>query len=277
VSLPKGESFVRRHPAPGGLSACNMTVSSVASKPMPDELNASKKAGNHPRLTWIVLSLVPLVVPPSLGAQQLAMARSVKPPITTAHKVPLKEADDAFQLDLRHQSQRYRLSPSDQIQVSFPFTPAFDQALTIQPDGFVTAAEIGDIRLEGLTTEQASEVIQARYARILDNPVVSVELKDFRRPYFIVAGEVNKPGKYELRGFTSVTEALAVAGGFNGAARRSLVLLFRRAGNEWYEVKALNLKRFFQGQDVSEDVEIRPGDMLVVSATVFSRIRRLIL
>lgn len=225
---------------------------------------------------WALAALATLAMPACLAGQQLTLASNVKPPVATVRKAPIKEVENAFQLDLRQENQRYTLGPSDVIEVTFPFAPSFNQALTIQPDGFATLAGIGDLRLEGLTTKQASQVIESGYARIIDAPTVSVALKDFNKPYFIVTGEVNRPGKYDLRGFTSVSEALALAGGFNDAAKRSPVLLFRRAGNEWYEVKPLNLKRLFQGRDVSEDVEIRSGDMLVVPSSMFSRIKRLI-
>jgi polysaccharide biosynthesis/export protein len=216
------------------------------------------------------------IVSPQLRAQELALSADVKPPIAVGRKVPFQGIVDRYQLDLRYQNEPYRLCPSDVISVTFPFAPSFNQTLTIQPDGAATLAEIGNVQLGGLTTQEAVQAIQSGYARILDDPVVAVELREFNRPYFIVTGEVNKPGKYDLRGFTSVSEALALAGGFNDAAKRSPVLLFRRAGNEWYEVKPLNLKRLFQGRDLSEDVELRAGDMLVVSATTASRIKRLL-
>jgi polysaccharide export outer membrane protein len=134
-------------------------------------------------------------------------------------------------------------------------------------------AKVGDVRVEGLTTDETLASIQSAYALVLQNPVANVELRDFKRPYFIVAGAVRSPGKYDLRGFTSATEAIATAGGLSGSARHSSALLFRRSGNDWDQVRQLNLKKLFEGRDVTEDVEIRPGDMLVVPETLLSRIR----
>jgi polysaccharide biosynthesis/export protein len=192
------------------------------------------------------------------------------------HKAPIGSIQDAYQLDLRDGTQRYRLSPSDVILVTFPRFPELNQTITLQPDGFVTMAEIGDIRLAGLTTEGALAAIQSAYSLTLNEPLITIELRDFNRPYFIVSGEVRRPGKYDLRGFTSATEALATAGGFKASARRSSVLLFRRAGDDWYDVKPLNVKKLLEGRGINEDVEIRDGDMIVVPSTVFSRIKRTI-
>jgi polysaccharide biosynthesis/export protein len=183
---------------------------------------------------------------------------------------------DTVQPELERRDARYQLCASDVIALEFPLTPEFDQTVNIQPDGFASLAGAGDVHLEGLTAEEAVAAIQKAYAGILRDPIVTVELKDFNKPYFVVTGQVNKPGKYDLRGYTSATEAVAIAGGFNESAKHSQVLLFRRVNNQWYEVKSLDLKRILKGRDVNEDAEIRPGDMLFVPQNFISKIKKFI-
>ncbi|MGC1128980.1 MAG: hypothetical protein WA875_05410, partial [Candidatus Acidiferrales bacterium] len=72
------------------------------------------------------------------------------------------------------------------------------------------------------------------------------------------------------------TQAIAIAGGFTDAAKHSQVLLFRRVGDDWYEVKRLDLKQILKGRNVNEDPEIHPGDMLVVPQNTISKIERFI-
>jgi len=189
---------------------------------------------------------------------------------------PAKTSNDASRPSLQQRYPRYRLCTSDVIALTFVRTPEFDQVLTIQSDGSVTLAGVGDVHLEGLSTQQAIEAIQRAYSKILRDPLITIELKDFNKPYFVVAGQVQKPGKYDLRGYTSATEAIATAGGFNDSAKHSQVLLFRRVDDGWYEVKPLDLKRILQGRNVSEDVEIHPGDMLYVPQNFISKMKRLI-
>jgi polysaccharide biosynthesis/export protein len=177
---------------------------------------------------------------------------------------------------LAHRDPRYRLCPSDVIALAFPMTPEFDQAVNIQPDGFASLAGAGNVRLEGLTTEQAAAAIRKAYGKILHDPIITLELKDFNKPYFVVSGQVNRPGKYDLRGFTSATQAVAVAGGFNDSAKHSQVLIFRRVDNDWTEVKLVNLKRILQGHDVQEDTEIRTGDMIFVPQNLISKVKKFI-
>lgn len=178
--------------------------------------------------------------------------------------------------DIQHRDGRYRLSASDVIALTFPLTPEFDQTINIEPDGFASLAGAGDVRLEGLTIDESVAAIRTAYASVLHAPLITIELKDFNRPYFIVGGEVNHPGKYDLRGDTRATEAIAIAGGFNDASKHSQVLLFRKVNNDWYEVKPLNLKRILQGHEVNEDPEVRAGDMLYVPQNTISKIKKFI-
>lgn len=176
---------------------------------------------------------------------------------------------------LQRRDARYRLYPSDQIAVSFPLTPEFDQTVTIAPDGYASFSGAGDVRLSGLTTQESVEAIKVAYAKILHNPLVTVELKDFDKPFFVVTGQVNHPGKYDLHGPTSAAEAIAVAGGMNDTAKSSQALLFRRVDGGRYEVTRIDLKRIFDGHE-REVTELIPGDMVYVPKTLISKVQRFI-
>jgi polysaccharide biosynthesis/export protein len=171
---------------------------------------------------------------------------------------------------------RYKLCTSDSIALTFPLTPEFNQTIVIQPDGFVSLAGVGDVYLAGMTAEESVAAIEKAYTKILHDPIVTIELKDFNKPYFIVTGQVNKPGKYDLRGDISATQAVAIAGGFNDSAKHSQVLLFRRVNDDWYEVKPINLKKILTGRDLQEDIQVRPGDMLFVPQNMISKIKKFI-
>ena len=190
-------------------------------------------------------------------------------PLTTS-------SSDSGHPALERRGARYQLCASDVISITFPLTPEYNQTVNIQPDGFASLSGAGDVHLEGLTTGQSGTAIQTAYAKILHDPIVTVELKDFNKPYFTVSGQVHKPGKFDLRGYTTATEAVAIAGGFNESAKHSQVLLFRRKSDDWYEVKPLDLKRTLQGHNVSEDPQVRPGDMLFVPQNFISKIKKFI-
>ena len=93
---------------------------------------------------------------------------------------------------------------------------------------------MGSIFVEGQTVPELTETLKAAYAKILHDPVITIALKDFEMPYFIAAGQVTKPGKYDLRSDLTVTQAVAIAGGFNDKSKHSQVVLFRPAPGGGY-------------------------------------------
>jgi polysaccharide export outer membrane protein len=183
-------------------------------------------------------------------------------------------SEGAPQAVLQRRNPRYQLCKSDAFDLNFPFTPEFNQvAITVQPDGYVTLLGVGDLHVEGQTVPEATESIRQAYSKILHDPVITVALTEFNGPYFVVSGQVGKPGKYDLRGDTTVSQAVAIAGGLNDNAKHSQVLLFRRVSNDWVEVKKIDLKQMLQAANLSEDLHLKPGDMLFVPKNAVSKIR----
>ncbi len=154
---------------------------------------------------------------------------------------------DAGRPALQRRNPRYQIEYGDVIELNFPFTSDFNQTVTVQPDGYISLIGAGDLHVEGQTTP---------------------ELRDRLREVY------GKPGKYDLRGFITATQAVAMAGGFNDQAKHSQVLLFRRTSNNWVEVKKLNLKKLLHAENLSEDVALQPGDMLFVPKSTIGKIRR---
>jgi polysaccharide export outer membrane protein len=208
------------------------------------------------------------------GCPQLSAAAPQKASSTTGSSVLTR--DSAATADLPRRDERYRLAASDTIALTFPLTPEFNQTVNIEPDGFAALAGAGSIRLEGMTTDEAAAAIRTAYGKLLREPIVTIELKDFNKPYFVINGQVNKPGKYDLRGYTSASEAIAEAGGFNDEAKHSQVLLFRRVDDQWYEVRSLDMKKILSGRDLNEDTQVEPGDMLYVPQNFISKVSRFI-
>ncbi len=174
---------------------------------------------------------------------------------------------------LQEHNPRYQLRVGDTLEISFRFTPDFNQTVTVQPDGYINLRDLQDIYVAGKTTVELTQAVQKAYSRILHDPVVTVQLKDFEKPYFVASGELGRPGKYELRGDTTVLEAIGIAGGFNERSKHSQVLLFRRVSDKWMSVKKLDLKAMINSGDLAEDLHLRPGDMIYVPKSALSKIR----
>jgi len=168
----------------------------------------------------------------------------------------------------------YRLAKSDTVDVTFTFSPDFNQTLTVQPDGFVALKGTGTLLAEGLTVPQMQQAVVYAYRGFLREPEVTVTLKDFDKPYFLASGEVARPGKYELRGDLTVNEAVAIAGGFTQQARHSQVVLFRRISAYVAESHVIDLKKMLDSHDIHEDLHLQPGDFIFVPQSRISKIRK---
>ena len=103
-------------------------------------------------------------------------------------------------------------------------SPEFNQtAVAVQPDGFVTLRGVGDLKVAGQTVPELTETLRTAYSKILNDPAISVVLKDFEKPYFVAGGQVAKPGKYDMHGQITLIQAIEIAGGFQSSAKHSQV------------------------------------------------------
>lgn len=218
-----------------------------------------------------------LVVLAFAGATELAAhpQEAARPEArVSTPQAPLE--DSGFAVPDVFASGRYHLTPSDVIDLTFPYVTEFNQTVTVQPDGYISLRAIGDLRVQGRTIPELQQLLYDAYEPILREPVITIVLKEFEKPFFVAAGEVKTPGKYELRGTLTVTQALAVAGGLTPEAKHSQVVLFRRYSRDMVEVKQINVKRMYQRRNLDEDYVLRPGDTILVPKNIISRIARFI-
>jgi polysaccharide biosynthesis/export protein len=164
---------------------------------------------------------------------------------------------------LQHRNARYKISLDDVLTISFPLSPELNQKVTVHPDGYIVLQNIGSIYIQGLTVPEVVDAVKKASAKILNDPIVDVDLVDFQKPYFMVNGQVGKPGQYDLRHDTTVTEAITLAGGFLPTAKTQ-VFVYHRISTGWMEVKKMNVKDILNGKNVNEDIQMQPGDMIFV-------------
>jgi polysaccharide biosynthesis/export protein len=174
---------------------------------------------------------------------------------------------------LQERYPRYRVMPSDVMAISFPLSPEINQSVTVQPDGFITLPNVGSVYVQGQTTPQVVDTLTKAYSKILHNPIIGVDLTNFQAPQFTVLGQVGRPGQYQLRYDTTVSQAIAIGGGFLPSAKTQVFLL-HRVSPDWVEVKKLNIKDVVHGKKASEDIHLQPGDMIFVPETVIAKFRR---
>ena len=170
----------------------------------------------------------------------------------------------------------YVVQPGDTVDVLFRFTPEFNDEVVVQPDGHATLKSTGDIQIAGMTLPEIMRAVAAASAAKLVDPEVTVSLKDFERPHFVVAGEVQLPGRFELRHATTTLQAILLAGGPKEDAAMRHVYLFRRLSSETSEVHELQLSRFDGRTRAKNDLILQPDDMILVRRDGLAKIGRFV-
>jgi polysaccharide biosynthesis/export protein len=122
---------------------------------------------------------------------------------------------------------------------------------------------IGAVRVQGLTSAEAEALIGGLYSKnYLQNPEVSVFVKEFTRQNITIDGAVGKPGIYPLKGPTTLLQALANAGGQGSLTDLTDVVLFRMEEGERRAIK-LDVAKIRSAE--APDPLLQPGDLVVVN------------
>ena len=221
-------------------------------------------------LKGLGLAVLLALAPVGLMAQQnssMAVTRSMSASATE----PSQPGDDRPALQQRNP--RYRIMRDDILNLSFPISPEMNQTVTVQPDGYITLLSVGSLFVQGMTVPELTDALTKAYSKVLHDPLIEVDLKDFQKPFFVVTGQVAKPGQYDLRYDTTVSEAIAISGGLLPTAKTQL-LIYHRVSPGWMEVKKYNLKDFLNGKNVNEDAEVRPGDLIFIPEKTITNFRK---
>lgn len=128
-------------------------------------------------------------------------------------------------------NQEWVLGVGDEITINVWENPGLTTEATIRPDGNVTMPLVGDLRAVGETPTTLKAKIKAKLAEFvkeLQGSEITVALRGANSYRFTVSGEVTRPGMMSLGYFVTVSEAVALAGGFTRFAKRNEMVLQRR-------------------------------------------------
>jgi polysaccharide export outer membrane protein len=156
----------------------------------------------------------------------------------------------------------YRIGPSDLLSVSVFQVEDLDREVRVNNDGQVTLPLVGAVDAAGRTVAQLEQDIAARYAqRYLQDPQVTVFVKEFASQRVTVGGSVEKPGIYPMTSSRlTLLQALALAGGLDDVASTDNVLVFRTAGGQRvfarFDVDAIEAGEHADPELMGEDVVV---------------------
>jgi protein involved in polysaccharide export with SLBB domain len=171
----------------------------------------------------------------------------------------------------------YRIRQGDKLSVKFLYHPELtDTALIVRPDGFISLQLIDDIKAEGLTVSQLKKRLDKAYEEILLSPVITVTLVEYVPPRVFIGGQINKPGRYDLRDAQTLIQVIFLAGGFTRDANRRMVLHARPNGNRDWQFQSANVLKILSRKGEEKDIDLQDGDYIFIPDSKISQFNKAI-
>ncbi|MBE9541879.1 MAG: polysaccharide biosynthesis/export family protein, partial [Proteobacteria bacterium] len=142
--------------------------------------------------------------------------------------------------------------------------PELNESAVVRPDGRISLQLIDEVEAAGLTPLQLEQRINEKYSPYLKNPEVSLTIKSFGGQRVYVGGQVNSPGVINLKGRTSVIQAIFEAGGFRTDAKMSEVLIISRGADNSPVARKVDIKKALKNELPQEETLLKPYDVVYV-------------
>ena len=161
------------------------------------------------------------------------------------------------------QAEEYKIGTFDLLEISVFQVPELSRTVRVDAQGLISLPMIGPTQAAALTARELEMLLAKRLSeKYLQDPQVSVFIKEFVSQRVVVEGSVMKTGVYPLTGKTSLMQVLAIAGGLNPIADANNVRIFREKPSGAREVLTFDLVAIRAGK--VEDPLIKGNDTVVV-------------
>ncbi len=137
---------------------------------------------------------------------------------------------------------------------------------TVHPDGTIRLPKLGSIPAQGMTLDEIKREVNLRYGRIVSGLEVESAINSEAQHYVYITGEVALPNRYQLVGPTSVTQAIALAGGHRLGANLRHIVIFRYAEDWRLVTTVVDLRGAILGKDPTpaDNIWLRDSDTVIV-------------
>ncbi|WP_414708899.1 MULTISPECIES: XrtA/PEP-CTERM system exopolysaccharide export protein [Roseateles] len=164
----------------------------------------------------------------------------------------------------------YIIGAGDNLSVQVWRNPELSMSVPVRPDGKISAPLVEELLVQGRTPVQVAREIEKALGKYVRDPVVTVIVTNFVGPYteqIRVVGEAAKPQALPFKQKMTVLDVMIAVGGLTDfAAGNDATILRTSEGNKQYSVR---LKDLIKRGDVSANVEMRPGDILIIPQSWF--------
>jgi len=157
----------------------------------------------------------------------------------------------------------YVIGPEDVLNVVFWRDKDMSAEVSVRPDGKITLPLINEIEAANLTPDQLREKLTTAAAKFVEDPNVTVVVKAINSRKVFITGNVSKPGAYPLIAPTTVMQLIAMAGGLHEFADSKNIIITRPENGKQVAFTS-NYKDFLKRKNLKQNIELRPGDTVVV-------------
>lgn len=158
----------------------------------------------------------------------------------------------------------YKIGSGDILAIVTWKEPDFTRdAVLVRTDGKISFPLLGDVQAAGRTPLEINKDIETGLKDYVENPIVTVTVKNPESQKFYILGEVKNTGEYRLIKGLTVLQAFALAGGFTDwASKKEIILLRYENGKE--RVYNINYKKIVNDKDFSQNISIKTDDTIIV-------------
>jgi polysaccharide export outer membrane protein len=164
----------------------------------------------------------------------------------------------------------YVIGPGDNLNIVVWRNPELSMSVPVRPDGKVSAPLVDEITAQGKTSVQMAREVEQALSKYVRDPIVTVIVTNFVGPYseqIRVVGEAGRPQFLPYKQKMTLLDVMIAVGGLTDFADGNAATVLRTSdGNKQYSVR---LKDLIKRGDVSANVEMRPGDILIIPQSFF--------
>ena len=166
----------------------------------------------------------------------------------------------------------YLIGPGDTIRVDVWRSPELSVTIPVRPDGKISTPLVDDMQASGKTTGQLAKDIENALTKYVQKPVVTVIITNFVGRYseqVRVIGEAAKPQALPYRENMTLLDVMIAVGGITPFADGNRASIQRRSADGKAQQFGVRLKDLVSGGDLSANVPMRPGDILIIPQSYF--------
>lgn len=157
----------------------------------------------------------------------------------------------------------YIIGPDDVLAVVYWREKEMSAEVTVRPDGQITLPLINDVQASGLTPDELRLSVTKAASRFVEDPTVTVVVKAINSRRVFITGQVAKPGVYPLTSPITVVQLITIAGGVLEWAKEKEIRVMRMENGRTVAYR-FNYKDVSRGRNLRQNIELKPGDTVVV-------------